>query len=288
MQYEGDELILASGYASSGLFYKKNINDFVDNINIGFKNATNPKIIIIGGMFEHTYLDDSCNPPKYVSVEDTSKFQDFIYELNNHFANTNVTVEVYRAKTNHWHSKIAIKRKSKSDPIACIVGSSNLTIPAFSVNWKGYNNETDVFIFANGFKGIRNIRYKIQELIDARENLVNEFVLILKEKRINFNEDNIRIVCSSSKGFPLIQDAAVKKLFIGESEENNHALDIVFMLNEYNELIEASGNKKYVIGSAVISVRTTQIRETKILEQINNRLNNALVSYADKKSGLTL
>ena len=43
MELEGEELVLASGYASYGLFNNHNANDFIGKIKIGFGKAANPK-----------------------------------------------------------------------------------------------------------------------------------------------------------------------------------------------------------------------------------------------------
>lgn len=282
MELEGEELVLASGYASYGLFSNHNLGDFVNKIKTGFTKATNPRIIIIGGMFKKN-IEDPSNPGTYITKIDTTEFQRFVDGLKNQFINSNVSIEVHRAKTNSWHSKIAIKRKSRTEPIACIVGSSNLTVPAFSVNWQGFNHESDVFFLKKGFRGIRNIKHTVQELIFDRDELIEEFIDVLRARNRAFKKEEIKILCSSSERFETIHTRAIE-VFNGENEEDSYVLDIVFMINEYNKLIEAAGDNQEVTGTSVISVRAYKLQESQILNDINSMLNSALGLYTDKKS----
>ena len=55
------------------------------------------------------------------------------------------------------------------------------------------------------------------------------------------------------------------------------------MINEYNKLIEAAGDSQEVTGMSVITVRANQIHESQILNNINNKINNALNLYTEMK-----
>lgn len=63
-----------------------------------------------------------------------------------------IPVKAYKAPLNNWHSKVAI-RLDNGRPVAAIIGSSNLTGPAYGLNMPatpytpGWNYETDVLIW---------------------------------------------------------------------------------------------------------------------------------------------
>jgi hypothetical protein len=52
------------------------------------------------------------------------------------------------SKRKRWHAKIAIKLKDGS-PKAAIIGSSNLTRPAYSEGYSAFNNECDVVLWVD-------------------------------------------------------------------------------------------------------------------------------------------
>lgn len=60
-----------------------------------------------------------------------------------------VMVEPYEAKRGNWHAKIAVRIGRDSKPLAAIVGSSNLTGPAYRVPYGRWNYECDVTIWQN-------------------------------------------------------------------------------------------------------------------------------------------
>lgn len=57
-----------------------------------------------------------------------------------------LAIDAYIATELNWHAKIAICLDSKKEPIAAIIGSSNLTGPAYGIN-RGWNYECDVTIW---------------------------------------------------------------------------------------------------------------------------------------------
>lgn len=57
-----------------------------------------------------------------------------------------VMITSYKAKKSNWHAKIALAIKSDK-PIAGLIGSSNLTGPAYSEKYWKYNYESDVLIW---------------------------------------------------------------------------------------------------------------------------------------------
>lgn len=65
-----------------------------------------------------------------------------------------VTTKAFRLKDDNWHAKVAIRTR-KGIPVAGIVGSSNLTAPAYALNRRasfhnrsGWNYEADVVLWA--------------------------------------------------------------------------------------------------------------------------------------------
>lgn len=50
------------------------------------------------------------------------------------------------AQRHNWHAKIAM-RLDDEVPVAAIIGSSNLTGPAYRRNWENWNFEGDVLIW---------------------------------------------------------------------------------------------------------------------------------------------
>jgi len=65
-----------------------------------------------------------------------------------------ISVKAHYAPQKNWHAKIAI-RTYRGRPVAALVGSSNLTGPAYGINRKRWNYEADVLIWtsADGLDG---------------------------------------------------------------------------------------------------------------------------------------
>lgn len=57
-----------------------------------------------------------------------------------------LSVTAYEAPKRNWHAKIAM-RLDQDLPVACIVGSSNLTGPAYGIGRRSWNFEGDVLIW---------------------------------------------------------------------------------------------------------------------------------------------
>lgn len=69
-------------------------------------------------------------------------YRNFVLRLNR----AGIRVQSYVAPRRNWHAKIAI-RLCKDKPIAALIGSSNLTGPAYRQNWSRWNFESDVLIW---------------------------------------------------------------------------------------------------------------------------------------------
>lgn len=57
-----------------------------------------------------------------------------------------LSLTAYEAPKRNWHAKIAI-RLQENIPVACIVGSSNLTGPAYGIGRRNWNFEGDTLIW---------------------------------------------------------------------------------------------------------------------------------------------
>lgn len=132
---EGEELYLCSGTLTQ--ITKDPI--FLNHVSKGFKGMTDPKIITLGmragkGECLHGVPIGSCLRTR-TGYCNACKYQLFVNDLRAHGSSpasaSLYTVEAFREIQDKWHAKIAIKVKD-GEPIAAIVGSSNLTIPAYA------------------------------------------------------------------------------------------------------------------------------------------------------------
>jgi len=120
-----DSSILCSGYISSpnkdGYYI---LDDGLrKSIEVGCKNG---KLTMILGMHFQDFKD---------------KYRYFIKNLQSN----NINVDAYYASGKNWHAKVAIRIR-QGQPIAALIGSSNLTPPAYKLGGK-WNYEADVLIW---------------------------------------------------------------------------------------------------------------------------------------------
>ena len=132
---EGDDLILCSGYiwepqtGSSNFKYNILDDELLDALKIGCQGK---EITTIAGKLDERWLD---------------YYKNFVKRLKQ----AGFRVKPYFAPKRNWHAKIAI-RLSQGKPIAAIIGSSNLTGPAYGENRYSWNFESDVLIWENSQK----------------------------------------------------------------------------------------------------------------------------------------
>lgn len=173
MSTRGETLILSTGYISSSLFNDYNHDDFFNAINDGFKNFPYTEIIIIGGMFDS-------------NLKNQYQFEGFIKYL----IYLGYKVTYYKPKNPNWHAKIAMKLTNKT-PVIAIIGSSNLTAPAYAEyqdiykNYK-FNVESDLLIWDHDlldtFDGIDIIGTNHEKEVDFEE---------LQKQKINMLLDTL-------------------------------------------------------------------------------------------------
>lgn len=139
-QIRGNYVILTSGY-----FYSRNY-EILDHqlLQTIQENDELTDIMVIGAM-----------------SGSSAAFTDFCQRLDNEWEGNVIPKKI---KGNNWHAKIAMKLVSENgmrNPTCAVIGSSNLTRPAYGIpddppnnsEFKKFNHECDVVIFSkNWFK----------------------------------------------------------------------------------------------------------------------------------------
>ncbi len=123
-----DKLILCSGYIwePSGQGYTVLNDELLDKLKSG---CAGQEIIIVAGKLDGFW-------PEH--------YQNFVRRLRQ----SGLQVKAYVAPRRNWHAKIAIRIRNQQ-PIAALIGSSNLTGPAYGENRYRWNFESDVLIWKN-------------------------------------------------------------------------------------------------------------------------------------------
>jgi hypothetical protein len=157
-------LLLSSGFFQDSIVLE-DLNQWINS------NCT--KVILIGAKAD------------YLNVTDKSYnyYKQFVTELN---FNTIPMVEVQTYAITKWHGKVALKLKD-TIPVVGLMGSSNLTLPAFSDNTTDFNFETDILIWASEVN---------QHFVPAVTDLGNDsFTPIYAElnKEVNQNDEKQRL-----------------------------------------------------------------------------------------------
>ncbi len=145
------KIVLCSGYVSEGTQFS-----ISDELKKTMKRATPGgirEIEIVGGMFRGTY-----------GKVNLAKYRSFINNLRRYCR----TVP-HRAINDRWHAKVALGIDSKDEPIAGIVGSSNLTRPAYGEGRRDFNHEADVLIWSQYPEVDRYFHRFLKSLTDDTE-----------------------------------------------------------------------------------------------------------------------
>jgi hypothetical protein len=149
-ELDGDCLILASGYFSED---KR------------FPSPPKKYSISEDKLAETIQSNDRIKEIRVIGAKDSSdKFNNFCTYLDLKWGKN---VQRWELKKKNWHAKIAMKLKSNPEkgkhdekiPVCAIIGSSNLTRPAYGIagykprkeisNFNSFNHECDVMIFVN-------------------------------------------------------------------------------------------------------------------------------------------
>ncbi|MCG2718989.1 MAG: hypothetical protein L6408_09200 [Nanoarchaeota archaeon] len=123
-----NKLLLCSGYISEGRRRRKqNYSVLNDGLLVAI-NSQCKEVITVRGMYSNKKAYDL-----------------FVKKLRN----SGVKVTPRKVKKGKWHAKVAIKVDKNNRPVAGLIGSSNLTRPAYGENYNGFNCEADVLIWEN-------------------------------------------------------------------------------------------------------------------------------------------
>lgn len=94
-----------------------------------------------------------------------TKYLDFVKKLKaNHIRTT-----TGKLKSN-WHAKVAMKLSGEV-PVAGLIGSSNLTGPAYGQGRKSFNYEADVLIWTNTTANARHFRSGLTDFVNINNPL---------------------------------------------------------------------------------------------------------------------
>lgn|GEM_PF-4702965 len=95
------------------------------------------------------------------NVENDLNFLNFYKQIASLVGSSidNAELKIFKEDVGNWHAKILIVLDDTNTPLAGIIGSSNLTIPAYGEMYSYFNYESDVMIFNKKFEDLfENIR----------------------------------------------------------------------------------------------------------------------------------
>ncbi|HRP68664.1 MAG TPA: phospholipase D-like domain-containing protein [Turneriella sp.] len=143
-----DELVLCSGYfwepGNSG--YSLLSDELYNQLSVArSNNLLSQGLTLIGGMFK---------------PEGSVDWLDHFKNFGNKIQNAGIRVSAFEMNQKNWHAKVAI-RLAKGVPVAAIVGSSNLTGPAYREQFYRWNYEADIYIW------IKSINASVENLPNA-------------------------------------------------------------------------------------------------------------------------
>ena len=126
----GDSLVICSGYISDIDSMKQEISD---SIKLGCK--TGGTVTLIAGKLENIN-----------GVDWEDRYKRFAKHLKLELALTGINLVVKTAPGRNWHAKIAFKLDGQA-PVIGLMGSSNLTGPAYLAPVDKWNYESDVLMW---------------------------------------------------------------------------------------------------------------------------------------------
>lgn len=284
LETEGDSLYISSGYVSKSILLQNNgkrvqftdnhnnTYSFLDSLDKGFIGTTNPRITIIGGMYKRY---DQNLRQEVPDIYQQSKFNEFLKGLKSQV--TVNTFDFQKAINDHWHSKIALK-VNNGEPVAAIVGSSNLSFYSFGTrSWSGFNHESDIYIY-KGVNGIKDIKYEVSLLKDKRIKLIKEFISIIMDSNITIcDEEEIheRLYSNRLEDSKNIVDRMYSQEKLIPQWENMQF--ILFTIKQYNQMISAT--KQAIAPTHSVITVTPNIPVEQILNDIYTTLQHAIVAY---------
>ncbi len=155
-----EKLLLCSGYVSEGSSYSVLNDELLHAI-----QSHCSKVITVAGMFGFFNWK-----PRYL---------DFVRKLKT----SGINVDSYSIKRGNWHAKVAMKLNHER-PIACIVGSSNLTSSAYREKKGRFNHEADVLMWEDSALLDRHFR----PTNERQEDLIDPIYAVLNDRIPQSNE----------------------------------------------------------------------------------------------------
>jgi hypothetical protein len=146
-QDEVNHVVLCSGYIEERLPGYSVIRDELWDIIRAKASKSSLELETLGGMFRGKW--GGVNRSQYIRFVKSIRIRKTMNRV------TNLTYLPYVARKKNWHAKISLFMKDK-EPLAAIIGSSNLTRPAygesgsgpkFATSYKNHNCECDVVIW---------------------------------------------------------------------------------------------------------------------------------------------
>ncbi|WP_156785779.1 hypothetical protein [Stenotrophomonas sp. LM091] len=128
------DLILCSGYIWEGGAYSVLDDDLLEAIKLGIGSN---QVICVAGKLARKPIDWHLHYNKFFSK----------------ISGAGIKVAAHVAPKRNWHAKIAMRLDTKGQPVAAIVGSSNLTGPAYGENRYTWNYECDVTMWSPVVRG---------------------------------------------------------------------------------------------------------------------------------------
>jgi hypothetical protein len=110
-------------------------------------------------------------------------YENFVLQLRN----AGLVVNAFIAPRGNWHAKIAIRTRGTT-PLAALLGSSNLTFPAYSEGRRSWNFECDVAIWISSQDMTDHFRR-----CDAAEDHDNIYVEALLDPSFHQPEEPARL-----------------------------------------------------------------------------------------------
>lgn len=138
-----NKVVICSGYFQENLYgYSISSDDLLSTI-LANSNYPNIEYIIIGGQFYNSY--------KLGKSDWHIAFDDFLRTLSHNGINFTAFIE----KRKKWHAKISLGLENDIPKVA-IIGSSNITRPAYSDSYTTFNVECDTTLLVNEKKIIKH------------------------------------------------------------------------------------------------------------------------------------
>ncbi|MNP38791.1 hypothetical protein D3C76_1323270 [compost metagenome] len=117
--------------------------DIAESIKVGC--APSGTVILLAGKFAQSTSEE-------LGIDWEARFNNFASFLKGELSSTGINLKVMVAPNRNWHAKIALK-VSGTTPVIALLGSSNLTGPAYLAGIKAWNYESDTLLWDEDITG---------------------------------------------------------------------------------------------------------------------------------------